>query len=188
MRKDLGMFALTLFVLTLIVAIALTLMAVPTTPLPWVLIAILAVIPYAHRKVMARRFLHWDDAYSTGIEAIDNDHRRLLNLVNQFQTAIHYPTGETFEREALDALVDYTKTHFAREEALMEQYDYPDYAAHKQEHQRMIAKVEELMARYSKAPARTLEEALLFLKKWLIEHIGGTDQQYAGFFRSKGVD
>lgn len=187
MKMHLGSFTLALSVLTLIVAIVMTLFTIPNTPVPWVLVAVLVVLPYVHKKLVARRFLSWDDRYNVGIAAIDDDHRRLLNLVNQFQTAVDYSTGGHFEQEALDALVDYTKTHFAREEQLMDQYGYPDAENHKRQHREMIDKVEALSATYRQDPDRSLEEALAFLKKWLMDHIGGTDQQYAGFFRDKGV-
>jgi hemerythrin len=58
------------------------------------------------------------------------------HLINKLQTAIDYSTGERFEREAPDALVDYTRTHFRYEEGLMEQNGYPGFTAHRAEHER----------------------------------------------------
>ena len=56
-----------------------------------------------------------------GIDSIDQQHKKLISLINSLQTAVDYKAGAEFEREALDALVDYTKTHFSYEEGLMEQ-------------------------------------------------------------------
>ena len=61
-----------------------------------------------------------------------------------------YSTGEEFEREALDELVDYTKTHFTYEEGLMEQNGYPDFDSHKAQHKQMIEKVGEVLAEYER--------------------------------------
>ena len=111
----------------------------------------------------------------------------LVSLINQLQAAVDYSTGEEFEREALDELVDYTKTHFSHEEGLMEQYAYPDYEPHKAQHQEMIKHVEDVLAEYEQDQDRAMRNALHFLKQWLIKHINGTDQQYSGFLREKGV-
>jgi hemerythrin len=135
-----------------------------------------------------RKFLVWKDEYSVGIEAIDRDHKKLLNLINQFQTAVLYRTGREFEEEAFDALLEYTRTHFRREEDLMEEHGYPDFESHREQHRKMIAQVEACMARYmSEGRQVPLEHAVSFLQDWLINHINGTDQQYSEFLISKGV-
>ncbi|WJW75440.1 bacteriohemerythrin [Thiohalobacter sp. IOR34] len=187
MNQTVSMFGVALLILTLVIAVVLGLLVGPTSPITWVLILALVAIPFVYRKMTARRFLTWRDEYSVGIESIDREHKKLLGLINQLQTAVDYATDETFEREALDAAVDYTRTHFAHEEALMEQYGYPDFAAHKAEHRKMIDKVNSLVADYESDPDKTLQEALDFLKQWLVRHINGTDKQYSSFLREKGA-
>ena len=155
---------------------------------PWlfVLAAIVVVIWAKSRE--KSHFLEWKDEYSVGIEAIDKDHRKLVNLINQFQTAVLYRTGKEFEQEAFDALVDYTRTHFRSEEDLMEEHGYPDFEAHRKQHRKMIAQVEACMAQYmTKGRDVPLRKAVEFLQDWLINHINGTDQEYSEFLRSKGV-
>lgn len=187
MNKQWSMFGLALLLLIVITVILLGFMVSIYNPVSWGLIIVLALVPYIHKRIVANRFLEWQASYSVGIEAIDNDHKKLLNLINQLQTAAHYQTDPQYEREAFDALVDYTKTHFRREEELMETHGYPSYVAHKGEHTAMIAKVDELMRRYNDNPQDTIEEAVQFLKKWLLNHINGTDQGYSQFLRDKGV-
>jgi hemerythrin-like metal-binding domain len=187
MNKQWSMFGLALLLLVIITIILLGFMVSLTNPVSWTLIVVLALVPYIHKRMVANRFVEWHDSYSVGIEAIDNDHKKLLNLINQLQTAAHYQTDPQYEREAFDALVDYTKTHFKREEELMEANGYPTYAAHKGEHEAMIAQVNEMLQRYQAKPHETIEEAVQFLKKWLVGHINGTDQGYSQFLRDKGV-
>jgi len=129
----------------------------------------------------------WKDEYSVGIESIDQQHKKLINLINMLQTTVDYSTGEEFERECLAAVVDYTKTHFVYEEGLMSKYGYPDFEAHKAQHQKMIDKVNDLLADYEDHPESAMKEALDFLKQWLIRHINGTDKQYSEFLLSKGA-
>ena len=187
MNRHMSMFAVALLILTLITAIILGLMAGPTSPLTWVLVAVLVLIPFVHRRMSSRHFIQWKDEYNVGIDSIDQQHRKLVNLINQLQTAVDYSTGEEFEREALDELVDYTKTHFGYEEGLMEEYGYPDFEPHKAQHRKMIAKVEEVLAEYEQDHDRAMDNAVTFLKNWLINHINGTDKQYSSYLIEKGA-
>lgn len=187
MNTQMSMFGVALLILILIVAIILAFAAGPTSPLTWALVAFLIAIPFLHRRMSERSYIEWDDKYSVGIESIDRQHKRLVNLINQLKTAVDYSTGEEFEREALDELVDYTKTHFSYEEELMEKYGYPDYEPHKAQHRKMIKQVEEVLAEYEEDHDRAMEHALGFLKDWLINHINGTDKEYSEFLQSKGV-
>jgi len=187
MNNKLRMFGLAVLILALITAAILGLVVSPANPLSWLLVASLALIPLIHRRMKAREYLQWKSDYNIGIESIDNQHRKLVNLINNLQTAIDYSTGERFEREALDALVDYTRTHFKYEEDLMEQNGYPEFASHRAEHERMIAKVEQLLESYLDDQDNALQDANAFLKGWLINHINGTDKQYSQFLIGKGV-
>ena len=181
------MFGVSLIILTLIVAVILGFMAGPTSPLTWLLLAVLIAIPFLYRKIAAKDFLAWKDEYSVGINSIDQQHKKLINLINQLQTAVKYSTGEEFEREALDELVSYTKTHFTYEEGMMEQNGYPDFESHKAQHVKMINKVEEVLAEYEKDSDTAMEHALKYLSDWLINHINGTDKEYSQFMIEKGV-
>ena len=181
------MFGVSLLILSLIVAVILGLLAGPTSPLTWALIAILVVVPFIHRKMASTQFVEWKDEYSVGIDSIDQQHKKLLNLINQLQTAVDYSTGDEFERDALDELVDYTKTHFVYEEGLMRDNDYPDFEPHKAQHEKMFKKVEEVLAEYEQDHDTAMSNAAEYLKGWLINHINGTDKEYSSYLIGKGV-
>jgi hemerythrin-like metal-binding protein len=187
MNKAMDVCTLSLCILTLIIAVLVAVMAGPTSPLTWSLVGVLVLIPFVRRKFMDRGRVDWKDEYSVGIESIDQQHKKLISLINMLQTTVDYSTGEEFERECLAAVVDYTKTHFVYEEGLMSKYGYPDFEAHKAQHQKMIDKVDDLLAEYEERPERVMKEALDFLKQWLIRHINGTDKQYSEFLLSKGA-
>lgn len=187
LNKKMCMFGVSLLILTLIVAAILGLLAGPSSPITWLLIAALLVIPYVHRKMSSKNYVEWKDEYSVGINSIDEQHKRLLNLINQLQTAVDYSTGDQFEREALDELVDYTKTHFTYEEGLMRDNDYPDFEPHKAQHEAMFKKVEEVLAEYEKDHDSAMSNATEYLKKWLVNHINGTDKEYSSYLIAKGV-
>ena len=187
LNKRMCMFGVSVLILSLIIAVILGLVAGPDSPITWLLIAALLIVPYLHRKLSAKDYVEWKDEYSVGIDSIDRQHKKLLNLINQLQTAVDYSTGEEFEREALDELVDYTKTHFTYEEGLMKDNDYPDFEPHKAQHEEMVAHVKETLSEYEKDQDTAMNNAAKFLRKWLINHINGTDKQYSKFLIDKGV-
>ncbi len=187
MFKSMGTFGLVLLTVTAIVMVGLGFLMGPSHPLPWIMLVILIAIPFIHNKMISSQYMVWKDEYSVGIEAMDNDHKKLLNLINQLQTAVNYYTGKEFEQKALDELIDYTKTHFAREEKLMEENGYPDLEAHKKQHQQFIEKVNHLVDEYQKDSDVTMMDALNFLKNWLVKHINGTDKEYGKVLNEKGI-
>lgn len=187
MNKFISSFGLSFLLLVLIVATALGFLLGISHPLPWVTMTLIVVVFFINKKIDRSRYLTWKHEYSVGIQSIDNDHKKLLNLINQLQTASLYYTGEEFEKNALKELIEYTKFHFQREEDLMEQYQYPDFGPHKEQHKIMVAKVSQMVEQYEKDADKSIDELLEFLKEWLIRHINGTDQEYSEFLISKGV-
>ena len=186
-NKKMCMFGLSMFILTLIIAVILGLVAAPTHPLTWVLVIMLAAVPFVYNKLATRKYLEWKDEYGVGIDSIDQQHKKLINLINQLQTAVDYSTGEEFERDALNELVDYTKTHFSYEEGLLRDNDYPEYEPHKLQHETMLKKVEEVLAEYERNNESAMDNAIDFLKDWLINHINGTDKEYSSYLIGRGV-
>ncbi len=179
--------SLAMLVLVLLVTVIFGFMSGVTTYWAWIALALLLGIPWLHRRLSSLSYLTWKEAYSVKVQALDDDHKRLLHLINNLHTAAHYRTDANFERQALNEVVDYTKTHFAREEELMQKYQYPDYAAHKRQHEDMIEKVNDLVQRYEMNRDAVIEELLKYLREWLINHIQGTDQKYSQHLSSHGV-
>jgi len=187
MNKKLKAFALAFLLLTLLTGILLGFTLGLTHPLPWVLIIALALVIFLNKKATESQFVTWKDEYSVGIESIDNDHKMLLKLINQLQTSSLYYTGEDFNKDALSELLEYTKFHFSREEKMMEENGYPDFEAHRKQHVDMTDEVVRKVKEYEADSEKTVEDLLDYLKKWLINHINGTDKKYSAFLLEKGV-
>jgi hemerythrin len=187
MRKSMQTLGLSIFIVVALIVIVIGLLPGMN---PWVSVAVavlLLLVPVVNKYMTSKRFVEWKDELSVGIETIDDDHKKLLTLINNLQTAVYYPTGEAFERQALKELVDYTKYHFDREEKLMLDNGYPDYEPHKRQHEAMIAKVHGFCERYEKDREGPIDELTGFLKDWLLQHIAGTDQKYSAHLHSRGV-
>ncbi|GAA6203457.1 bacteriohemerythrin [Thalassotalea sp. SU-HH00458] len=171
----------------IIVAIFLGFLSSITNPVSWLLIAVLLLIPMLDRTRREEKKIVWKEEYSVGIESLDQDHKTLIDLLNKFITAYDFAMSESFEREALDELIAYTKYHFEREEALMLKHHYPDVVEHKAEHKKMFEQVEKFEDLYIDKGHEALEEISQFLTNWLINHINGTDKAYTKHLTQCGV-
>lgn len=120
----------------------------------------------------------WNDSLATGIGRFDEDHKHLLNLLNAvYEDFITDAPAESVER-VLDELMDYTRYHFAAEEAWLQKITYPGLAEHRLEHERFVQRVLEIREEYHDGIGRLNVDMLSFLKEWLTGHILKTDAAY----------
>ena len=121
--------------------------------------------------------LIWQDDLNTGIDVIDTQHRRIVEMINQLHAA-QQGAGVAMVGEVINELVDYTLSHFAFEEELMEEAGYPFSAAHKRVHEVFIKRVNEYRLRYN-AGEDVADELKTMLSRWLFNHIRSDDKAYA---------
>ncbi|BCO07785.1 hypothetical protein GF1_01610 [Desulfolithobacter dissulfuricans] len=128
----------------------------------------------------------WSSALSVGIETIDNQHKKLVDLINRLYRAVINGENRTVSGEILDELVNYTATHFQTEERLFDQYGYSETKQHKNVHEKLVKQVVEFQQQFH-AGAELDMSLLEFLKDWLVNHIMKTDKRYSSFLRQHGV-
>ncbi|MBF0271633.1 MAG: bacteriohemerythrin [Magnetococcales bacterium] len=129
----------------------------------------------------------WNSSLYLGIAQLDEDHRVLVEMINRIYHAIKTGQGQAQVNTILDGLIDYTATHFKREEVLFTQHDYPDRAEHLQKHAKLVNEVLQFRTQLQQGEEIVGLEILHFLRDWLINHIKGTDLRYAPYLRSRGV-
>jgi hemerythrin len=133
------------------------------------------------------KFVEWSDVLSVGIEEIDDQHRVLVDLVNEMHDAIHRHHNSDVVNDILARLADYTRIHFAVEESLMRILGYPDYEDHKAQHEELIQAVLDLQQKVASGKASVGFELMHFLKVWLTKHIMESDQKYSDHFLQAGA-
>lgn len=124
------------------------------------------------------RFL-WTNNLSTGHPKIDDDHRKLFEMINAFQDALEQQRGKELTERVLNNLVTYYRIHFQREEAAMQHVGYPDYVEHKLEHEKFIAEVDLLVQNFKKGATINPVYVGRMLSDWLRNHIVHTDTKMA---------
>jgi hemerythrin len=133
-------------------------------------------------------FFEWNESLNVGVESINDQHKKLVAMVNDLHDAMQKGQGAAVLGKTLDGLVSYTKTHFAYEEKLFADTGYTDAAAHKQEHDKLTATVVSVQEKYNGGAGDNLSGSVMdFLKSWLVTHIQGTDKKYGPHLQAKGV-
>ncbi|MES9887358.1 MAG: bacteriohemerythrin, partial [Candidatus Sedimenticola sp. 6PFRAG1] len=117
-------------------------------------------------------YLQWSSSLDTGVDVIDEQHKRIVQYINDLYDAQTSGSGNV--AEVIEDLVDYTVSHFAFEESLMEQAGYPFLEPHKKVHALFIKKVTVFVERF-KAGEDVAGELLSMLQRWLVNHIRNED-------------
>ena len=113
--------------------------------------------------------LVWSDQFNTGVGFIDESHQRIFQLINDLERPDR-AEEETTPEEALALFLDYAGRHFEEEEGLMRYLEYPEFEAHRADHDRAVAWVQTLKAQFD---AGILEPGGIasFAGDWLQQHI-----------------
>ncbi|CAD5106388.1 bacteriohemerythrin [Zestomonas carbonaria] len=127
-------------------------------------------------------YLVWQNDLNTGITVIDNQHKRIVEMINQLHDAQSGHGGRAVG-EVIEELVDYTQSHFAFEETLMEDAGYPLTRAHKKVHELFVRRVNDYRLRFSAGEDIT-QELRDMLARWLFNHIRNEDAGYAETVRN----
>ena len=124
----------------------------------------------------------WSETYNTNILLIDEQHRKLFELANDFITALNLGKGKESLSKTFDQLIEYATIHFDAEEKLFDKHDYPAKESHAQEHRELAQKVVDLNYNQSYIFPDNVAE---FLSSWLKDHIIGSDMDYVDFLKHK---
>lgn len=121
--------------------------------------------------------VQWSDTLCTGNRAIDNQHKYLIDIINDLADAIE--SGKTAQslKKIVNLLQYYTEWHFCKEEDCMERLKCPVAARNKEAHGQFIEAFlgfrRELEAGGDSAGIAT--RMYKTLTSWLVQHIQGID-------------
>lgn len=132
------------------------------------------------------KIIEWDDKFSVGIKEIDDQHRVLIDILDELYYAMLKGRGSELIGTTLERVIQYTKTHFTTEELLFKKYNYPEEKEHKAEHDAMLKKVDAFQKEFKNGKLIGVD-LMQFLTKWFVEHLQTTDYRYVKFFREIGV-
>ncbi|AUC62028.1 hemerythrin [Cyanobacterium sp. HL-69] len=130
----------------------------------------------------------WREEYITGENVIDQQHQYLFKLINQLHNAMMEGHGKEVINNTLARLVEYTIKHFDAEEKFMIDYNYPDYAIHKEKHEMLKNDVITLQKELLEHQQFITAKVSRFLTDWLIHHIKGEDLKMIHYIKEKKIE
>ena len=132
-------------------------------------------------------FMKWTDELSVEIGEIDDQHKKLVNMINDLSYAMSKGKGKDVIEAILSGLRDYTVEHFANEENYFARFNYTGALTHKREHNAFVDKITQFQNDYKNEKVMLSLEIMRFLKEWLQDHIKGSDKEYIRCFKENGL-
>lgn len=126
-------------------------------------------------------FIEWDKKLSVGVSEFDEEHKKLIVMINSLHDAMKSGKGKELLAKILDEVTEYALKHFAHEEKLMVQYRYPEHKEHKAAHDHFVKTVVELRKQHDQQLLQA-GKLLKLLQDWLVSHINNIDKKYSLFF------
>jgi hemerythrin-like metal-binding protein len=125
--------------------------------------------------------MKWDDSFAIGIEAIDNQHKKIFEHLLALENSVIKRDPWHILRFFVAQLSEYMQFHLAVEEALLEIVGYPDRSAHGDSHAKLVAQIASLE---EKLKTNANGESLVgFFEDWFIRHVLSSDRDYASFVK-----
>jgi hemerythrin-like metal-binding protein len=131
---------------------------------------------------METELFKWDKIYSVGHEEIDNQHRKLIEMINQAYNAIISDRSLQEAESLIDKMYDYTDYHFKMEENYFQKLNYPEKDTHIKEHKLFLKKIKTFKSDLKSADDEVITHIFTFLRDWLVKHILYVDKKYTILF------
>ncbi|PLX18521.1 MAG: hemerythrin [Marinilabiliales bacterium] len=133
-------------------------------------------------------FITWHDRYSVGVHSINDQHKKLVEMINNLYAEFYNGITDEFLNKLIVELEKYAVYHFAYEEKFMKLYNYNDLKAHEDEHNTFVEKIKKYKETVSVSNKIEVIDLATYLKNWLLKHIMGTDKKYSKLFQEKEMD
>lgn len=131
------------------------------------------------------KLIEWSDKFSVGVESMDQQHMRIIAMINELIENPQHLEDQTLVSKQLETMISYALEHFELEEKLLKENDYPDFDSHHAKHLEYGKKLGTLCAASFVKDNVMADELLSFLGEWWIHHILEEDMRYAKFLQEK---
>lgn len=120
-----------------------------------------------------------------GFEVMDREHRVQIDLLDTLHDAVQQGRPAEQVVEIVDRLLDYSRAHFLSEQLLMRLHAYPDFQAHRDEHDRMVDVLQAM--REDTVGSGSALDAIERLRIDLVGHIAREDAALSLYLKSSGI-
>ena len=131
--------------------------------------------------------IKWNDKYSVNVSLIDEQHKKLFELINKANIVEKFNNNPKEVLAILDQMTEYALKHFETEEHYMKEFDFPGYETHRSEHIDFTNTTIDYKNKAVGGNYQITNEILEFLIQWLVNHIQVTDKKYIDCFKKNGL-
>ncbi|MDX8410528.1 MAG: bacteriohemerythrin [Mariprofundaceae bacterium] len=118
---------------------------------------------------------------------VDRECLKLIDITNELHQGLRKGHNDLVLNRKYNVLVDYSRRHFAEEERIMLECNYPRYWQHKQEHDHLMQRVVDIQDRLYKGKAELSIELIYLLRHWFTHHVFGEDRSYDHFLHHEAA-
>jgi hemerythrin len=127
----------------------------------------------------------WNSVYETGNAAVDTQHKKLFEMVNELHEGIVKGSAREIMAPMLKRLAKYTVEHFQTEEGLMTARGYPALSRHKMRHDELVRQVTDLIQQFDSGKLVLPLTLSRFLSDWITHHIKEEDKAMIDWLRAR---
>jgi hemerythrin len=150
----------------------------------------LSTLPYGSQQIpdnKGRGFaVPWVEQLAEQGKALNAEHEGVLQKLNSLLAALN--SGDaTAITMACSVMSAEARAHFSNEEELMLAADYPDRAAHIEQHDELMRGLARI--RFSLTSGSgfwSAADAMSMLERWFVPHLTYADQRFADFMAAQG--
>ncbi|MBF0124502.1 MAG: bacteriohemerythrin, partial [Magnetococcales bacterium] len=132
-------------------------------------------------------FFPWNDSLSVDVPSLDQDHQRLIDITNRLHRLMKEGGDNRSIGLLLQELIDFTRTHFAREEDSMRACSYPDIDKQIEQHRALVKALDDMKSRFEQGDFALAIDLINLSKTWLVSHIMNFDMKYKPYMHEKQI-
>ena len=127
------------------------------------------------------RPIKWNKKFEFGFKAIDNQHKKLIGMLNEVIAARNEKKDTQIMSNILAELLEYTKYHFEEEEKFLEKNNYPRIAEHRRLHRELVDELTQISKDFNSDDIEKVDDVFNLLIHWVLNHILEKDMDYKNF-------
>ncbi len=129
------------------------------------------------------KYIKWSDKFVIGVAAVDHEHQELVQLVNNAIATMEEGNPVDVTVTALGEVYAKIAAHFALEELMMRREAYREYMLHKDDHERLLDEIRDLMDAYEDGDYESNRDTFIAeIAEWFTGHFSTMDARLHACF------
>lgn len=122
--------------------------------------------------------IHWNPAFSFGVQELDDQHKRLVCILNNMRESLASNDAERTASALFDALAITLRSHIFSEESLMRRHGYSGLDNHQKKHHQILEQLDVTARGISAGNRQLARDVLDFIESWWQNHVRNDDSQF----------